>query len=127
MGIILCKCIVKLTVFRAGLLTCCLVWRRGRWRRVGVVQELLIYPLKGARALAVDHIECGERGPSTAGILDRGFMIGTTDVRHNVINNFGFPANVLTPGRSNRLQRDLPSCGLDQVVSAGRWLLEVGR
>ena len=48
---------------------------------MGVVQELLIYPLKGARALAVDHIECGERGPSTAGILDRGFMIGTTDVR----------------------------------------------
>ena len=85
MGIILCKCVVKLTVFRAGLLTCCLVWRRSRWTRVGVVQELLIYPLKGARALAVDHIECGERGPSTAGILDRGFMIGTTDVRpcHN--------------------------------------------
>ena len=123
----MCKCVVKLTVFRAGLLTCYLVWRRGRWTRVGVVQELLIYPLKGARALAVDHIECGERGPSTAGILDRGFMIGTTDVRHNVINNFGFPANVMTSGRSNRLQRDLPSCGLDQVVSAGRWLLEVGR
>ena len=114
-------------MFRAGLLTCCLVWRRSRWTRVGEVQELLLYPLKGARALAVDHIQCGERGPSTGGILDRGFMIGTTDVRHNVIIIFGFPANVMYLGRSNRLQRDLPSCGLDQVVSAGRWLLEAGR
>ena len=44
-----------------------------------------------------------------------------------VITKFGFPATVMALGRSNRLQRDLPSCSFDQVVSAGRWLLEAGR
>ena len=58
-----------------------LYWRKTRWVQVGQVTELLLFPLKGGQALPVPELECGERGPRSEHILDRGFMIGTEDVR----------------------------------------------
>ena len=66
----------------AGVLTVVILyWRKTRWVQVGQVTELLLFPLKGGRALPVPELECGERGPRSEHILDRGFMIGTEDVR----------------------------------------------
>ena len=56
-------------------------WRKNRWVAVGRVRELYLYPLKGGQALSVPELECGPRGPRRDNILDRGFMIGTDDVR----------------------------------------------
>ena len=58
-----------------------LYWRKTRWVRVGEVTELYLFPLKGGQALSVQELECGVRGPRRGDILDRGFMIGTDDVR----------------------------------------------
>ena len=49
--------------------------------RVGQVTQLYLFPLKGGQALSVPELECGHRGPRRGDILDRGFMIGTDDVR----------------------------------------------
>ena len=66
----------------AGVLTVVLLyWRKTRWVRVGQVTELLLFPLKGGQALPVSELECGVRGPRRGHILDRGFMIGTEEVR----------------------------------------------
>ena len=56
-------------------------WRKNRWVKVGEVEELFIYPLKGGKIVSVDEMYCGYLGPQTDHILDRGFMIGKKDVR----------------------------------------------
>ena len=58
----------------------CLWWRKNRWVKVGEVEELFIYPLKGGKIVALNEMYCGYLGPQTEHILDRGFMIGKKNV-----------------------------------------------
>ena len=64
------------------MVTLFLYWRKNRWIRVGNVDELFIYPLKGGRGESVNHLECSVLSPRNGPYLDRGFMIGTDEVFH---------------------------------------------
>mgnify|MGYP003343567317 CR=1 FL=1 len=55
-------------------------WRKNRWIKVGRVEDLFIYPLKGGKIVPLEEMYCGFMGPQTDHILDRGFMIGKKDV-----------------------------------------------
>ena len=57
-----------------------LYWRKHRWIRVGEVDQLFLFPLKGGRLVSVSELECGVLGPRSDHLLDRGFMIGKKNV-----------------------------------------------
>ena len=63
-----------------GLVTVFLYWRKSRWVKVGIVEELYLYPLKAGAALPVPDFDCFVLGPRHENILDRGFIVGTVEV-----------------------------------------------
>ena len=56
-------------------------WRKNRWVKVGQVEQIFIHPLKGGRGLSVPDLECKILGPRRDCVLDRGFIVGSTQVR----------------------------------------------
>ena len=64
-----------------GLLSGLLYWRKSRWVKVGTVEELYLYPLKAGAALPVPDFDCFALGPRHENILDRGFIVGTIEVK----------------------------------------------
>ena len=61
-----------------GLFAICLInllKRRKKWKKIGVLDEIHIYPLKGAKGLKVASAEVTKLGLRSGPFLDRGFML----------------------------------------------------
>ena len=51
------------------------VFRRRQWRKVGVVDQLFVFPMKGGRAVETDSFACEELGPRSGHLRDRSFCL----------------------------------------------------
>ena len=69
-------------IFSAGLVTSYLIWRKNRWIKVGQVDELIVYPLKGGQGVTVDELDCRDLCARAGDIIDRGFILSTPQVNN---------------------------------------------